>query len=168
MDEEEAKLNIADIYARMGDSAQALRLTKEAYAINDSMQVLMAASNAQELEAVYQNQAKMEQISRLRLWVAALAVVLAVFIGIALTMRIRIVRKRKDKTIAAVVKDIMNTDIIPAPDTSRFSAFDTAVNQGRLFAKPEVTRDVLVELMGTDSTTFTWRKVSDLPALTIK
>ena len=168
MDEEEAKLNIADIYARMGDSAQALRLTKEAYAINDSMQVLMAASNAQELEAVYQNQAKMEQISRLRLWVAALAVVLAVFIGIALTMRIRIVRKRKDKTIAAVVKDIMNTDLIPAPDTSRFSAFDTAVNQGRLFAKPEVTRDVLVELMGTDSTTFTWRKVSDLPALTIK
>ena len=154
MDEEEAKLNIADIHARMGDSAQALRLTKEAYAINDSMQVLLAASNAQELEAVYQNQAKTEQISRLRLWVAVLAVLLAVFIGFALSLRIRIVRKRKDKTIAAVVKDIMNTDPIPAPDTSRFSAFDTAVSQGRLYAKPEVTRDVLVELMGTDSTTF--------------
>lgn len=154
MDEEEAKLNIADIHARMGDSAQALRLTQEAYAINDSMQVLLAASNAQELEAVYQNQAKTEQISRLRLWVAVLAVLLAGFIAFVLTMRIRTVRKRKDKTIAAVVRDMMNTDPTPTPDSSRFSAFDTAVTQGRLYAKPEVTRDVLVELMGTDSTTF--------------
>lgn len=166
MDEEEAKLNIADIHARMGDSAQALRLTKEAYAINDSMQVLLAASNAQELEAVYQNQAKTEQISRLRLWVAVLAVLLAVFIGFALTLRIRTVRKRKDKTIAAVVKDMVESEerkveselsataAISASEPSRFSSFDTAVNQGRLYAKPEVTRDVLVELMGTDSTTF--------------
>ena len=156
MDEEEAKLNMADIHARMGDSAQALRLTKEAYAINDSMQVLLAASNAQELEAVYQNQAKTEQISRLRLWVAVLAVLLAVFIGFALTLRIRIVRKRKDKTIAAVVRDMVESEKPKAEDgmAARFSSFDTAVDQGRLYAKPDVTRDVLVELMGTDSTTF--------------
>ena len=50
---------------------------------------------------------------------------------------------------AAVVKDM-----VTSPSPSRFSSFDTAVNQGRLYAKPEVTRDVLVELMGTDSTTF--------------
>ena len=166
MDEEEAKLNIADIHARMGDSAQALRLTQEAYAINDSMQVLLAASNAQELEAVYQNQSKTEQISRLRLWVAVLAVLLAVFIGIALTMRIRIVRKRKDKTIAAVVRDMVKseerkvisedsaTPAVSASEPSRFASFDTAVNQGRLYAKPDVTRDVLMELMGVDSNTF--------------
>ena len=181
MDEEEAKLNIADIYARMGDSARAFRLTKEAYAISDSMRVTFAEANAQELEAVYQNQAKTEQISRLRLWVAVLAVILAVFIGIALTMRIRIVRKRKDKTIAAVIKDMQaspspsqggdveihdSNTISASPsnqtsplweglgEASRFSAFDTAVNQGRLYAKPEVTRDVLVELMGVDSNTF--------------
>lgn len=166
MDEEEAKLNIADIYARIGDSAQALRLTKEAYAINDSMQVLLAASNAQELEAVYQNQAKTEQISRLRLWVAILAVLLAVFIGFALTMRIRIVRKRKDKTIAAVVRDMVESEerkviseesatvSASTSEPSRFTSFDTAVDQGRLYAKPEVTRDVLVELMGVDSNTF--------------
>ena len=154
MDEEEAKLNMADIHARMGDSAQALRLTQEAYAINDSMQVLLAASNAQELEAVYQNQAKTEQISLLRLWLAVLAIALAVFIGITLTMRIRIMRKRKDKTIAAVVRDMVASPSPSFGEASRFSAFDTAVNQGRLYAKPEVTRDVLVELMGTDSTTF--------------
>lgn len=166
MDEEEAKLNIADIYARIGDSAQALRLTKEAYAINDSMQVLLAVSNAQELEAVYQNQAKTEQISRLRLWVAVLAVLLAGFIGIALTMRIRIVRKRKDKTIAAVVRDMVESEerkvksdesataVISTSEPSRFSSFDRAVSQGRLYAKPDVTRDVLVELMGVDSNTF--------------
>lgn len=166
MDEEEAKLNIADIYARIGDSAQALRLTKETYAINDSMQVLLAASNAQELEAVYQNQAKTEQISRLRLWVAILAVLLAVFIGFALTMRIRIVRKRKDKTIAAVVRDMVESEerkviseesatvSASTSEPSRFTSFDTAVDQGRLYAKPEVTRDVLVELMGVDSNTF--------------
>lgn len=166
MDEEEAKLNITDIYARKGDSAQALRLTKEAYAINDSMQVLLAASNAQELEAVYQNQAKTEQISRLRLWVAILAVLLAVFIGFALTMRIRIVRKRKDKTIAAVVRDMVESEerkviseesatvSASTSEPSRFTSFDTAVDQGRLYAKPEVTRDVLVELMGVDSNTF--------------
>lgn len=166
MDEEEAKLNIADIYARIGDSAQALRLTKEAYAINDSMQVLLAVSNAQELEAVYQNQAKTEKISHLRLWVAVLAVLLAGFIGIALTMRIRIVRKRKDKTIAAVVRDMVESEerkvksdesataVISTSEPSRFSSFDSAVSQGRLYAKPDVTRDVLVELMGVDSNTF--------------
>ena len=181
MDEEEAKLNIADIYARMGDSARAFRLTKEAYAISDSMRVTFAEANAQELEAVYQNQAKTEQISRLRLWVAVLAVILAVFIGIALTMRIRIVRKRKDKTIAAVIKDMQaspspsqggdveihdSNTISASPsnqtsptweglgEASRFSSFDTAVDQGRLYAKPDVTRDVLVELMGVDSNTF--------------
>jgi len=130
------------------------------------MQVLLAVSNAQELEAVYQNQAKTEQISRLRLWVAVLAVLLAGFIGIALTMRIRIVRKRKDKTIAAVVRDMVESEerkvksdesataVISTSEPSRFSSFDRAVSQGRLYAKPDVTRDVLVELMGVDSNTF--------------
>ena len=41
-----------------------------------------------------------------------------------------------------------------SPSSSRFASFDAAVDQGRLYAKPEVTRDVLVELMGVDSTTF--------------
>ena len=165
MDEEEAKLNIADIYARIGDSAQALRLTKEAYAINDSMQVLLAVSNAQELEAVYQNQAKTEKISHLRLWVAILAFTLAIIVAVLLSYRIRIVRKRKDKTIAAVVRDMVEhkeekeksetPDVAtPASEQTRFSAFDAVVNQGHLYAKPDVTRDVLVELMGVDSNTF--------------
>ena len=165
MDEEEAKLNIADIYARIGDSAQALRLTKEAYAINDSMQVLLAVSNAQELEAVYQNQAKTEKISHLRLWVAILAFILAIIVAVLLSYRIRIVRKRKDKTIAAVVRDMVEHKeekeksetpdaATPASEQTRFSAFDAVVNQGHLYAKPDVTRDVLVELMGVDSNTF--------------
>ena len=165
MDEEEAKLNIADIYARIGDSAQALRLTKEAYAINDSMQVLLAVSNAQELEAVYQNQTKTEKISHLRLWVAILAFILAIIVAVLLSYRIRTVRKRKDKTIAAVVRDMVEhkeekeksetPDVAtPASEQTRFSAFDAVVNQGRLYTKPDVTRDVLVELMGVDSNTF--------------
>ena len=165
MDEEEAKLNIANIYARIGDSAQALRLTKEAYAINDSMQVLLAVSNAQELEAVYQNQAKTEKISHLRLWVAILAFILAIIVAVLLSYRIRIVRKRKDKTIAAVVRDMVEHKeekeksetpdaATPASEQTRFSAFDAVVNQGHLYAKPDVTRDVLVELMGVDSNTF--------------
>lgn len=165
MDEEEAKLNIADIYARKGDSAQALRLTKEAYAINDSMQVLLAVSNAQELEAVYQNQTKTEKISHLRLWVAILAFILAIIVAVLLSYRIRTVRKRKDKTIAAVVRDMVEhkeekeksetPDVAtPASEQTRFSAFDAVVNQGRLYTKPDVTRDVLVELMGVDSNTF--------------
>lgn len=165
MDEEEAKLNIADIYARIGDSAQALRLTKEAYAINDSMQVLLAVSNAQELEAVYQNQAKTEKISHLRLWVAILAFILAIIVAVLLSYRIRIVRKRKDKTIAAVVRDMVEHKeekeksetpdaATSASEQTRFSAFDAVVNQGHLYAKPDVTRDVLVELMGVDSNTF--------------
>ena len=165
MDEEEAKLNIADIYARIGDSAQALRLTKEAYAINDSMQVLLAVSNAQELEAVYQNQAKTEKISHLRLWVAILAFILAIIVAVLLSYRIRIVRKRKDKTIAAVVRDMVEHKeekeksetpdaATPASEQTRFSAFDAVVNQGHLYAKPDVTRDVLVDLMGVDSNTF--------------
>ena len=165
MDEEESKLNIADIYARIGDSAQALRLTKEAYAINDSMQVLLAVSNAQELEAVYQNQAKTEKISHLRLWVAILAFILAIIVAVLLSYRIRIVRKRKDKTIAAVVRDMVEHKeekeksetpdaATPASEQTRFSAFDAVVNQGHLYAKPDVTRDVLVELMGVDSNTF--------------
>ena len=165
MDEEEAKLNIADIYARIGDSAQALRLTKEAYAINDSMQVLLAVSNAQELEAVYQNQTKTEKISHLRLWVAILAFILAIIVAVLLSYRIRIVRKRKDKTIAAVVRDMVEHKeekeksetpdaATPASEQTRFSAFDAVVNQGHLYAKPDVTRDVLVELMGVDSNTF--------------
>ena len=181
MDEGEAKLDMADIYARMGDSAQAFRLTREAYAISDSMRVTFAQTNAQELEAVYQNQAKTEQISRLRLWVAVLAVCLAALTSILLTLRIRAVRRRKDQTIAAVVKDMQpQPQPLPAREASdgrqvqeqgpspsaphplrepsmveaRFRYFDAAVERGRLYAKPGVTRNVLVELMGTDSTTF--------------
>lgn len=154
MQELVVKSGMAEVYAQMGQADSAYSLLHEAYIIKDTLHCRTAEVNAQELEAVYQNQAKTEQIGRLRLLVAVLALVLAVMITVLSGYYIRTVRRRKDKTIAAVVMDLMNTDSAPAPDSSRFSVFDATVDKGRLFSKPEVTRDVLVELMGTDSTTF--------------
>lgn len=154
------KNGMADIYAKMGLADSAYRLLSEAYVIKDTLHCRTAEVNAQELEAVYQNQAKTEQIGRLRLWVAVLSLVLAVMIAVLSGYYIRTVRRRKDKTMAEVVKDMMDAasseepGLEGDPEHRRFSTFDAAVEKGRLYAKPEVTRDVLVELMGTDSTSF--------------
>ena len=89
----------------------------------------------------------------------ALAAMLGIIAAVALLYRISVVRKRKDKTMAAIVRDMTPTQPLTASqsissDRNRFLAFDTAVNQGRLYAKADVTRDVLVGVMAVDSNTF--------------
>lgn len=149
--------NMADIYARTGQLDSAYSRLMQAYEIRDTLYARQSEANAQELEAVYQNQQKTEQIQQQRLWIIVLSAMLAVVVvTIGLSYRTRLVRKRKDKTMAAVIKEMAEPVQSSAahPDAARFTAFDAAVNKGNLFAKPEVTRGVLVELMGTDSTTF--------------
>ena len=147
-----AKYQMAEAEAALGHGDEAFRLLKESYEINDTLLARQAEENAQELEAVYQNQLKTEQISRLRLWVIILGGLLALLVVIALVIRMRRLRKRMRRTIINVAKNLTppNDDT----ETARFAAFDRTVEQGRLYTQSDLTREMLCDLMGVDRTTF--------------
>ena len=154
-----SKLSMAEAQAAIGRDAEAYCLLKEAYEISDTLHTRQAIENAQELAAEHHDREQQEQIAAQRLWIAALAAMLGIIAAVALLYRISVVRKRKDKTMAAIVRDMTPTQPLTSSqsissDRNRFLAFDTAVNQGRLYAKADVTRDVLVGVMAVDSNTF--------------
>lgn len=156
--------NMAEIFDRMGLADSAYSRLMRAYEIRDTLVARQAEANAQELEAVYQNQQKTEQIQRQRLWILGLSTVLAVVAGAMLTVRLRRLRKRKNRAIVNVAKSIFNTDSTPNPSPTwegsgsaqqlRFAAFDRTVEQSRLYTQPDLTREMLADLMGVDRTTF--------------
>lgn len=150
--------NVADIYANMGQADSAYNRLLQAYEIKDTLQARMAEENAQELEAVYQNQVKTEQISRLRLWVGVLTAVLGLVAIVVLAYRIHAVRKREDKRLARTVKNLVTGQMAKQEDMdaekARFVAFDAIVEQGLLYTQSDLSREVLAGLMGVDRTTF--------------
>ncbi|MBQ8656736.1 MAG: AraC family transcriptional regulator [Prevotella sp.] len=157
--ERTSKYSMAEAAAAMGRSDEAYQLLRESYEINDTLQARQAEENAQELDAVYQSQLKSEQTSRLRLWVIVLGGLLAVLTVGALTLHLRRVRRRKNRAIIQVVKNLApaskeNEDNKNEDETARFAAFDRAVEQGRLYTQPDLSREMLAELMGVDRTTF--------------
>ena len=163
--ERTSKLEMAEAEAALGHGDEAFLLLKESYEINDTLQARQAEANAQELEAVYQNQLKTEQISRLRLWVIILGGIVAVLAVMLLAYRIKTVRKRMNKAIVAIVKDMQASQSL-SPDNqtsppleglgeaSRFAAFDSTVEQGRFYTQNDLSREMLADLMGVDRTTF--------------
>ncbi|MBR1521396.1 MAG: AraC family transcriptional regulator [Bacteroidaceae bacterium] len=174
------KNNEANIYARMDSGNRAYQLMLEAKEIKDTLQARQAEENAQQLEAIYQNQQKTEEISRQRIWIVSLAAVLAiVLVALGGQVAVRTIRRRKDRAMAEVIREMAAnaaevtsqqreqekdtagedttakaTDDAPRADRCRFSAFDAAVCQGHLYLKPEVTRDVLMGIMAVNSQTF--------------
>lgn len=153
--ERTSKYQMAEAEAALGHGNEAFRLLKESYEINDTLLARQAVANAQELEAVYQNQLKTEQISRLRLWVIVLVAVLAVLAVVTLVVRLSRLRERKNRAIVNVVRNLTNTDPTPIPaDASRFATFDRTVEQGQLYTQSDLSREMLSDLMGVDRTTF--------------
>ena len=122
---------------------------------SDYPQARQAEERAQELAAAYQSRLKTEQISRLRLWVITLGGLLAVVAIATLVHRIRTVRKRKNQALIRVAKSIA-TDTPPGvpADANRFATFDAAVERGQLYTQPDLSREMLADLMGVDRTTF--------------
>ena len=158
--ERTSKYQMAEAEAALGHGDEAFRLLKESYEINDTLLARQAEENAQELEAVCQNQLKTEQISRQRLWIIILGGIVAVLTVLLLVYRIQAVRQRKNKAIIDVVRNMTQlettADDAPAEDaeTSRFAAFDRTVEQGRLYTQSDLSREMLADLMGVDRTTF--------------
>ena len=153
--ERTSKYQMAEAEAALGHGNEAFLLLKESYEINDTLLARQAEENAQELEAVYQNQLKTEQISRLRLWVIILVAVLAVLAVVTLVVRLSRLRERKNRAIVNVVRNLTNTDPTPIPaDASRFATFDRTVEQGQLYTQSDLSREMLSDLMGVDRTTF--------------
>ncbi|MBQ9676654.1 MAG: helix-turn-helix transcriptional regulator [Prevotella sp.] len=150
--ERTSKYSMAEAEAALGHGDRAYQLMRESYEINDTLLARQAEENAQELEAVYQNHQKTEQISRLRLWVIILGGLLALLVVVALVIRMRRLRKRMRRTIINVAKNLTP----PNDDTeaARFAAFDRTVEQGRLYTQSDLTREMLCDLMGVDRTTF--------------
>ena len=151
--ERTSKYAMAEAAAALGRGDDAYRLLRESYEINDTLQTRQAEENAQELDAVYQSQLKTEQISRLRLWVIVLGGLLAVVLVGVLVVRLRRLRLRKDRAIISVAKTL-TPPIADHADATRFAAFDRAVEQGRLYTQPDLSREMLADLMGVDRTTF--------------
>ena len=158
--ERTSKYQMAEAEAALGHGDEAFRLLKESYEINDTLLARQAEENAQELEAVYQNQLKTEQISRLRLWVIILGGIAAVLAVMLLAYRIKTVRKRKNKAIVDVARSMAEptTDTLkPEPadsEAARFATFNHTVEQGRLYTQSDLSREMLADLMGVDRTTF--------------
>ena len=158
--ERTSRLQMAEAESALGHGEEAYRQLLEAYAIDDTLQVQQAKENAQELDAIYQNQLKTEQISRLRLWIIILGGIVAVLTVLLLVYRIQAVRQRKNKAIVDVVRNMTQlettADDAPAEDaeTARFAAFDRTVEQGRLYTQSDLSREMLADLMGVDRTTF--------------
>lgn len=142
--------NMAEIYALMGQSDSAYSRLLKAYEIRDTLYARQSEANAQELEAVYQNQQKSEQIQRQRIWILTLLTVLAVIAVTMLTVRLRRLRKQKNQAIVDIAKNMTDAD----PGATRFATFDRTIEQGRLYTQPDLTREMLADLMGVDRTTF--------------
>ena len=87
--ERTSKYQMAEAEAALGHGDEAFLLLKESYEINDTLLARQAEENAQELEAVYQNQLKTEQISRQRLWIIILGGIVAVLTVLLLVYRFR-------------------------------------------------------------------------------
>ena len=168
--ERTSKYEMAEAEAALGHGDEAFGLLKESYEINDTLLARQAEDNAQELEAVYQNQQKTEQISRLRLWVIILGGIAAVLAVMLLAYRIKTVRKRKNKAIVDVARSMAKSEELrvkseeglarrPEGESQfatavRFAAFDHTVEQGRLYTQSDLSREMLADLMGVDRTTF--------------
>jgi len=179
--ERTSKYQMAEAEAALGHGDEAFRLLKESYEINDTLLARQAEENAQELDAVYQNQLKTEQISRQRLWIIILGGIAAVLAVMLLAYRIKTVRKRKNKAIIDVVRNMQaspspsegggvglhdSTDVPSSSgnqtsppseglgEASRFATFDRTVEQGRLYTQSDLSREMLADLMGVDRTTF--------------
>lgn len=155
-----AKYQMAEAEAALGHGDEAFRLLKESYEINDTLLARQAEENAQELETVYQNQLKTEQISRLRLWIIILGGIVAVLTVLLLVYRVKTVRKRKNKAIIDVVRNMSQPEALATTteskdaESTRFAAFDHTVEQGRLYTQSDLGREMLADLMGVDRTTF--------------
>ena len=150
--ERTSRLQMAEAESALGHGEEAYRQLLEAYAIDDTLQVRQAKENAQELDAFYQNQLKTEQISRLRLWIIILGGLLAIICVMLLAYRIKTVRKRKNKAIINVAKNLAPPN--DNTETARFATFDRTVEQGRLYTQSDLSREMLADLMGVDRTTF--------------
>jgi len=158
--ERTSKYQMAEAEAALGHGNEAFRLLKESYEINDTLLARQAEENAQELEAVYQNQLKTEQISRLRLWVIILGGIATVLVVMLLVYRVKTVRKRKNKAIIDVVRNMSQPEALATTteskdaESTRFATFDHTVEQGRLYTQSDLSREMLSDLMGVDRTTF--------------
>lgn len=164
--ERTSRLQMADAESALGHGEEAYRQLLEAYAIDDTLQVRQAKENAQELDAIYQNQLKTEQISRQRLWIIILGGIVAVLTVLLLVYRIQAVRQRKNKAIIDVARSMAQPEALEqitktagdaqAEDieAARFAAFDRAVEQGRLYTQSDIGREMLADLMGVDRTSF--------------
>ena len=158
--ERTSKYQMAEAEAALGHGDEAFLLLKESYEINDTLLARQAEENAQELDAIYQNQLKTEQISRLRLWVIILGGLLAALSIILLVYRVKTVRKRKNKAIIDVVRNMSQPEALATTteskdaESTRFAAFDHTVEQGRLYTQSDLSREMLSDLMGVDRTTF--------------
>lgn len=158
--ERTSKYQMAEAEAALGHGNEAFLLLKESYEINDTLLARQAEENAQELEAVYQNQLKTEQISRLRLWVIILGGIATVLVVMLLVYRVKTVRKRKNKAIIDVVRNMSQPEALATTteskdaESTRFAAFDHTVEQGRLYTQSDLSREMLADLMGVDRTTF--------------
>ena len=157
--ERTSKYEMAEAEAALGHGDEAFRLLKESYGINDTLLARQAKDNAQELEAVYQNQQKTEQISRLRLWVIILGGIAAVLAVMLLAYRIKTVRKRKNKAIIDVARSMAKSEELRVKSeefatADRFATFDRTVEQGRLYTQSDLSREMLADLMGVDRTSF--------------
>ena len=158
--ERTSKYQMAEAEAALGHGDEAFLLLKESYEINDTLLARQAEENAQELDAIYQNQLKTEQISRLRLWVIILGGIAAVLAVMLLAYRIKTVRKRKNKAIVDVARSMAEptTDTLKPEladsEAARFATFNHTVEQGRLYTQSDLSREMLADLMGVDRTTF--------------
>lgn len=162
--ERTSRMTMAEAEAALGHGDEAYQLLKQSCEINDTLQSRQAVENAQALAAEHHDREQQEQIARQRLWIAILTSIILLAAVVGLIYRIGAVRRRKDKAIVAVARN-MATEAMPQPtDTTvptdeqaekkRFANFDRTVEQGRLYTQSDLTREMLADLMGVDRTTF--------------
>lgn len=162
--ERTSRMTMAEAEAALGHGDEAYRQLQQSYEISDTLHHRQAIENAQALAAEHHDREQQEQIARQRLWIAILTSIILLAAVVGLIYRIGVVRRRKDKAIVAVARN-MATEAMPQPtDTTvptdeqaekkRFANFDRTVEQGRLYTQSDLTREMLADLMGVDRTTF--------------
>jgi len=161
--ERTSRMTMAEAEAALGHGDEAYRQLQQSCEISDTLHHRQAIENAQALAAEHHDREQQEQIARQRLWIAALTGILLLAAVVGLLYRIDVVRRRKDKTIVAVARNLSRgipqpTDITPTDDEQlekkRFITFDHTVEQGRLYTQSDLSREMLSDLMGVDRTTF--------------
>lgn len=157
-----SKWNLAELYYDQGDYRRSADTYVQVLEITDTMRVRTAATNAQQLEAVYQNQQQQEEIYQLRIWFILLsAFVVIILVAGVLLMRYNHIVRQKNKAMLATINEFRSqhdagkrTEADPSTmaeesaDLHLFLSMDRAIDEQQLYLSPDFGRSQLCQLTG--------------------